>query len=392
MRALRRVLWTPVHVVVGLAAFTRDLLRARGGTLVFTHFQDRDATGRDQQMGPFLEALAARGDRLVQVELVPLSGSVLRARRPDGRLAIPHALLLLAARLLALGGRSRHRLRAARRRVAAWALRALAVRIVYTIDESGSGQPFVQAGRSLGIPVVGVQHGDFRPGNPRYDAAAPGSEEVAPVDALCLWSPWFKRRLMAISRIYGEHNTRVTGRPGHERPVPATPEPAGEGRVNVLVLEDAGEEGGAGLAPFVEALRGDGRFALRIRGHPGSARAGPRPPLQEELQWCRVAVGRRSSALLMAIRAGRPVVVLDPGADAELAREGLAEPAADPGALVAACLELSGSAGAGRARSTWDRVWGDVPPGPPTDRILEVGDALLAARTRASGFTAGRPS
>ena len=72
------------------------------------------------------------------------------------RLFVSHAAILALARVLSLG-KSNDR---SRKTVARLLLRSLRPRAVYLIDESGSGQPLLCAARSLGIRVIGVQHGD----------------------------------------------------------------------------------------------------------------------------------------------------------------------------------------------------------------------------------------
>ena len=342
------------------------LLARRGATLVFTHAPDVDAEWRDPQMGPLVEGLLERGRPIVEVAFIPLDGGLLanlaRTRRPH----LAHAALLASARLLALApgwGRERARLAVGRA-----LLRALRPRAVYLVDESGSGQLLLRAARSLGTPAIGIQHGDFQPANPQY--ARPAG--VEPADVLCVWSPWFRRRLLAVSPIYTEANTRVTGRLRFPAPRAAPPGPGAAGRLRILVVAERAPGWRAAAEPYLEAVRGRADLELQIQPHPADG-AGDWPAaelahgsLARALLEADVVCGTGSSALLEALWHGRPAVSLvvagrrDP---AGYAAAGLVEPCADPKNLPALCRELA-RGGAERTEERRARVWGGAADDP----------------------------
>ena len=45
-----RLFWTPLHLLWSILVVGVMVVFRRGGALVFTHYQDIDADGRDQQM------------------------------------------------------------------------------------------------------------------------------------------------------------------------------------------------------------------------------------------------------------------------------------------------------------------------------------------------------
>lgn len=379
LRHLRRLSWLVVHLAFTAASLAWLALARRGATLVFTHAPDLDAEGRDAQMGPLVDGLLARGLPVVEWTLVPLDRSFLRNLRAKRRPFVSHAAVLGPARVLAaFAWRDRREVRVALARAV---LRALRPRACYLVDESGSGQTVLRAARRLGIPTIGVQHGDFQPGNRQYALTAAASGQVEAADVLALWSPWFQRRLLAISPIYGESNTRVTGRLRYGR---AAQEPLARGPrgtsevVDVLVVSESPDSypsfAGA-AAPFLDALRADAGVRLRIRPHPAEdARrwegAGElsRGPLARDLERAGVVVGVASSALLEALFHGRPAVSLSlPGLEdrAGYVAEGLLVSCGEPSALPGLCRAL---AAAGAPVHSRERVWG----GAPEDAVEEL--------------------
>ena len=161
-------------------------------------------------MGVLIDGLLDRRERFVEITLVPLSADWVRnlcnKRRPFFSLAAIYG----PAALLAFVTRSdRMRLRVWLARVLLALLRPTALVL---IDESGSGQSLLRAARKQGVPVLGIQHGDFQPDNPQYAESFATERGVEPADVLCVWSPWFRERLFAISSIYDASNVRVTGR------------------------------------------------------------------------------------------------------------------------------------------------------------------------------------
>ena len=134
----------------------------RGKPMVLVHYQDVDATGLDRQMGPLVDVLRAHGGCSV-VAAIPFGPQLFVDWWRRGAASISIALVLLPARLMCPAGGRAARMRA-RVRVARWLLLVVRPPVVFLIDESGSGQPLLRASRQLGIRVIAIQHGDFRPG------------------------------------------------------------------------------------------------------------------------------------------------------------------------------------------------------------------------------------
>lgn len=345
---MRRSFLAAGHVLFSLAAWLALVLCRRRGVLAFTHLPDVDGTGRDQQMGPLVDALAAGRTPLAEVTFVPLGGGLWRNWRLKRRPFVSHAALAALGRVLG-----------SRERAARLLLRSLRPRAVYLIDESGSGQPLLRAARGLGIRTVGVQHGDFRAGDPHYDL--PAGTACVPADVMCVWSDWFRQRLIRISPIYGLHNTRVTGRLRYATE-PEPPRRAGR-PVRVLLLADAGAGSAAAVAPFAAALRCAADMALAVRPHPSTGAA--ERDLATDLDRCDVAIGRRSSALLEAVYRNRPAVVLGGGCgdDSPGVR------CDDPGELAGLCRRLAAVPPDPAARA---RLWSGA-AGDPVAAVLAAG-------------------
>lgn len=350
VQQVARAFWLLVQAAFGCAVLAWFFATRRGRPFILTHHQDRDATGRDRQLGPLLDRL---GTRRSEVAFVP--GNALatwRRLRPGAGLVIPYATLRLIARVL---GPIR---RDPSTRAARWLLAVLRPPVAFLIDESGSGQPFVRAARALGIRTVGIQHGDFAAGNTQYDGAR--ARGIVAADVLCVWSAWFQARLLSISTIYTSANTRVTGRlrdPGR-----ATA-PHDDDAVRVLVIGEPDPEFAATVDPYLEALRAAGDVVVELHPHPAVS-TGVRD-LATALAWSDVVVGRRSSALLEALWHARPIVVVGVESAAhEFVVASLAIACPQPSALAAICRTISAMAetdGVGPARA---RVWGGAPPCP----------------------------
>lgn len=361
---LRHLPWT-------LLSLLRLALARGGGILTLTHAADVDRQGRDAQMGPLVDALRARGERRLPVVLVPLEpGALAAARRREDGPFLSLAALWALARLVALGA-SRPRARARVARAVLWACRP---RVAFLIDESGSGQAFVAAGRARGVRTVGIQHGDFQPRNRQYASVDPsrGFETLA-ADVLCVWSPWFRARLLARSPIYTAASTRVTGRLAHALERRDRSPRAASRTPRVLVLADGDASFAPLVEPFLAALRADG-LRPSVRAHPADredawpADERSQGSLEEDLERADVVLGRGSSALLEALRRGRTPVVLQAGDDPDPAgyvAEGVALGCDRPPELPALCRRLA-AAGGGRREtlSAAARVWGGAPPDP----------------------------
>src|SRR5690606_18187515 len=209
---------------------------------------------------------------------------------------------------------------------------------------------------------AGIQHGDFLPGDPLYDGRL--ARDVVPADVLCVWSSWFRARLLSISAAYDEGRVRVTGR---MRFPPPTEVPRDPRRLRVLVLGEAGDEFAAAVEPFLSALARDPDVEVAVQPHP--ARAQATRDLASALAWCDVALGMRSSALYEALFHRRPVVVACKERAHPLA--GLVAFCPEPEHAAHACRQAAADpATLARARAV---VWGDPPDDPVREVLAAVG-------------------
>lgn len=375
---LMRLFWTPFHVAWSCLVLALLCTTRRRAILVFTHFRDI-VDARDTQMGPLVDELSERGEKFVELTLIPFGFALIRNLVLKRRLFVSHTAVLALAWFGSFGSAARTKRN--RRIVSRWLLRALRPRVVYLIDESGSGQPLLLAARELGIPVVGVQHGAFV-GSRQYDATLSASFDVVAVDTLCVWSEWYGRRLCAVSPIYDASNVRVTGRLRH---APAPGSATTPARPRVLVIGERDTEYRDMVQPFLAALTAGG-YSVRWRTHPAERRNHASDSAADALRDHDIVIGSGSSALLEALYFERPVVILcsasfdDP---ASFAREGLAWRCETPGELVERCGRLlrdpSTADFVRRARTI---VWGDASgkAASSAKAILAVGDELVAAR------------
>ena len=300
------------HVLASAVCAVWFVFTRRGATLVFTHAPDIDRDGRDRQMGPLVDRLITDGRPIVEVTFISLDGDDARGwfgnLRAKRRPFISHAALLALGKCIGTG------------RAGRLFLRSLAPRAIYLIDESGSGQMLVRAARALGIRTIGVQHGDFQPENPQYAGTRGGA--VEPVDVLAVWSPWFRARLLRISSIYDESNTRVAGRARDDAALSVrddeTASAAPENGLRALVLSEANDAFADEVAPFLDALRAEKAMTVAVRPHPGeraqrwSHAELTRGSLADELIRSDVAIGIASSALLEALYYNRPIICIEP--------------------------------------------------------------------------------
>ena len=91
---LSRIFWAFGHLLWSVMALLVVTISRRGGVLVFTHYHDVDADGRDQQMGPLVDELVEGGASLVEVCRIPLGPALLDALRLKKRLVLSQAALL----------------------------------------------------------------------------------------------------------------------------------------------------------------------------------------------------------------------------------------------------------------------------------------------------------
>lgn len=377
-----RLFWTPLHLLWSILVVGVMVVFRRGGALVFTHYQDIDADGRDQQMGPLVDSLIDDGERLVEICRVPLGPGLLHGFRFKRRLFVSQAILLAPAWLLSAGSVQRaERLR----RFTAWCLLWLVrPKILYLIDESGSGQALLQAARMLGIRVVGIQHGDFAQSS-QYCLSDVSDRE--PADVLCVWSSWYRDRLLKSSPIYTNSNVRVTGRLRYSDEACTDSQDSRQGRMlRVLVIGEHSEGFWDAMDPFVQALVGCEGFDVDVRRHPADMGSGALPTsmsLTTALQDSDIVIGNGSSALLEAIYWYRPVIVCavgELGDRAGYVRDGLAVACDNPVDLAEICQRVFASDRHGEIQTAHDMVWGRTQ--------VEAAPEILAAGA-ASGSSEG---
>lgn len=379
-----RLFWTGAQLLWSATMVWVLVVFRRRSNLVFTHHGDIDADGRDQQMGPLVDALIAGGEGLVEVARIPLSPALLGAIRLKRRPFLSQAALLAPSWLWSLG--SPARATALRRWAAGCLLRLLRPRVVYLIDESGSGQPLLQAARRLGIRVIGIQHGDFA-GNPQYCAGPTFDRQAA--DVLCVWSSWYRDRLLDTSPIYTADNVRVTGRLRYPTPEAAPRDPSvDDGVLRILVLGERDAAFWTAMDPFVRALTDRRDFAVEVRRHPAETDSDSPPspsPLSPSLAVAvknsDVVLGSGSSALLEAVYWSRAIIVcatLRLGDPAGLVRDGLAIPCENPNDLADLCRELCELDRSAQVRTAHDMVWGDIEVD-AVHKILSAGAGLASS-------------
>jgi len=377
LRSIVRLVWCCVHVVWSLGALVVLCFRRRRAVCVFTHAPDVDADGLDRQLGPLVDRLRADGTPCVEITFVALSRDFLRCVGRRRGAFLSYVLIAGPAWLWALPAADRRATRrAAGARVASLLFRLLRPRAVVLTDESGSGQPLLRAARRRGIPVVGVQHGDFQPDNPQYAQAT----DVEPADTLCVWSPWFRERLLRISPIYTPERVAVTGRLRY----PAPPPSERDGReLHVLLLSEASADFPGEVHDALRVLEGDPGIAVSIQPHPGedpgrwSGSVVRTSSLVTALQDCDVALGVGSSALLEALYHRRPAITLvtrerrDPSG---YAGEELVATCEDAGELAALCRALAGPESRAELEARRSRVWGEDEPDPvdPVEAVLAL--------------------
>ncbi len=363
------MLWS-ILVVGAMVVFRR------GGALVFTHYQDIDADGRDQQMGPLVDSLIDGGERVVEICRVPLGPGLLHGLRFKRRLFVSQAILLAPAWLLSAGSTKRADWL---RRLTAWCLLwSVRPQVLYLIDESGSGQALLQAARMLGIRVVGIQHGDFAQSS-QYCLGDVSDRE--PADVLCVWSSWYRDRLLKSSPIYTNSNVRVTGRLRYSHEACADSKNSGQGRrLRVLVIGEHSVGFWDAMDPFVQALVGCDGFNVDIRPHPADTSSGALPAstsLTTALQDADIVIGNGSSALLEAVYWYRPVIACamdELGDGAGYVRDGLAVGCDTPAHLAAICQQVFASDKHDKTRTAHDMVWGGT-QGEAAPEILAAGAA-----------------
>ncbi|MCX6025348.1 MAG: hypothetical protein NTY23_03655 [Chloroflexi bacterium] len=402
-----------VRLVSGLALIGFRLTRR--DTVLYTIDIVSPGLDHDFRIGPLYAELRRRGYHFAEYtySLSPriALGNMLRRRRPavvleafddDPRITypLPRAAQPLSA---AEGGTLEDRvLRAVAVEVLGWcqasaaryralrrALMRQGARRGVVFDDNRHNHELVAACHSLGLKVLGFQHGvfnRFHTGTMAYGFEGARSHAF---DLYGVWGPLFRERLLAGSRLYEADQVVVCG--PLRAPQAAQPEPArnlGQPRV-LLVSEPLARKGE--VQNYLEALIRSGRFELCVKLRPGEDPAGLRaygldpasvrvlqtPTVYEAFSQVDLALGTYSTVLYEAALSLIPTVWLRTAIayGRELAEEGLAEAAEDPQQVVAAvdrALRLPREELIRRR----DRIWSSAADD-GARRLVETGEARL---------------
>ncbi len=307
-----------------------------------------------------------------------------RAADPDGLAA--RALWALVPVVLDWCAHS-----ASRQRILKKALHFQRVRRAVIFDDNRHNHELTAACRSLGIPVLGFQHGVFNKFHAGLTAYGFADARPHTFDRYGVWSDLFRERLLAESAIYNRENTFIAGpvrapegfSAEAKTSVPGTG-PIRAAPLRVLVVSEPLARKNE-VAPFLRALVDDPGVEICLKLRPGESeqsleeyglpaarvsllRTGT---VYEALARVDVAAGTYSSVLYEAALAMVPAVWMQTSRayGRELASEGLAETAGSP-AQFSAALRKAASLSVEERRRRRIRIWGEE-PGNGIRRLME---------------------
>ena len=388
---------------------------ARRDTVLYTIDIVSPGLDHDFRIGPMYAELRRRGYRFAEYahSLSPRLAlrNMLRRRRlavvleaydDDSRIVYP---LPQAARTLAAaeGGTLEDRmLRAVGLEVLDWcqasiaryrALRRVlmrqAARRAIVFDDNRHNYELVAACHSLGLKVLGFQHGvfnRFHTGTMAYGFEGARSHAF---DLYGVWGPLFRERLLVASRLYGADQVVVCG--PLRAPRATHPEPARRsGRPRVLLVSEPLARKGE-VRNYLEMLIRSERFELCVKLRPGEDPAGLRAygldpasvhllqtsTVYEAFSQVDLALGTYSTVLYEAALTLIPTVWLRTAIayGRELAEEGLAEAAEDPQHIVAA-VDRAFRLPREELLRRRDRIWSNAAKD-GARRLIEIGEARL---------------
>ncbi len=391
---------------------------ARRDTVLYTIDIVSPGLDHDFRLGPLYAELRRRGYRYAEYahSLSPRAAlkNMLRRRRPavvleafdDGPAAtqeLPQAAKPLAN---AKGGTLEERvLRAVALEALGWCrasasryqrlrrvlLRNRARRAV-VLDDNRHNHELVAACRSLGLRVLGFQHGvfnRFHTGTMAYGFEGARSHGF---DLYGVWGPLFRERLLAGSRLYDADRVVVSGplRAPHANHVPRRSTAGREGRPCVLLVSEPLARKHE-VRAYLEALVQTGRYELCVKLRPGEDPAGLRaygldpasvlllqtPTVYEAFAQVDLALGTYSTVLYEAALSLLPTVWLRTAIayGRELAEEGLAEAAEAPSSVVEVierALRLAPEELQRRRYRIWSNAAGDG-----ASRLMDFAEARL---------------
>jgi hypothetical protein len=241
-------------------------------------------------------------------------------------------------------------------------LRTLKPDGVYLMDDSLHAFELAAACKRLGIPTVGIQHGQFS----RFTVGLMGygsSGVRLGFDKYCVWGPWFEQILTSNSTFISDDSVVVAGS-FRSPPVPAI---STNGNMEPPTVLFVGEHYDSVMQrsevqPYLQALREAG-INVVVKPHPSLSKANAaEPSLGAMMQRADVVVASYSSVIFEAILHEKPVVLFksslwnDPHG---LAASGIAT-------LAASACEIADAVRHARAPSASEltarrqTVWGDV--------------------------------
>jgi hypothetical protein len=241
----------------------------------------------------------------------------------------------------------------ARQRILKRALQFQRAQRAVIFDDNRHNHELVAACHSLGIPVLGFQHGVFNKFHAGLMAFGFSGARPHAFDRYGLWSDLFRDRLLRDSALYGPDRVFVSGpvRPPEEglirRAARHHAEGAGDSSrpIRVLVVSEPLARKQE-VAPFLQTLLRDPQFELCLKLRPGESdrslkeyalpadrvRLLQTETVYEALDQVDVAVGTYSTVLYEAILAMVPIVWMKTSRayGRELAEENLAGTAGAP--------------------------------------------------------------
>jgi hypothetical protein len=262
---------------------------------------------------------------------------------------------------------------AARQRMLVRALRRQRARRAVVFDDNRHNHELIAACRSLGIPVLGFQHGVFN----RFHAGlmAYGFRDARShgFDRYGVWSELFRERLLRDSALYRPDQLFAAGPVRGPSGGEATSSRSDPKRVRVLVVSEPLAPKKE-VIPYLRALLADPGMDLYLKLRPGESEHSLQeyglPP--EEVHLLRtetvfqamaevdVAVGTYSTVLYEAALADIPAVWMKTSRayGRELAEEGLADAAENPERFPEV-LRRAAATPAGERERRRKRIWGE---------------------------------
>jgi hypothetical protein len=260
----------------------------------------------------------------------------------------------------------------ARQRILKRALRFQRADRAVIFDDNRHNHELVAACLSLGIPVLGFQHGVFNKFHAGLMAYGFSGARPHAFDRYGMWSDLFRERLLRDSALYGPERVFVAGpvRPP-ESPLPGKKKTVSDVVRVLVVSEPLARKREA--AAFLQRLLNDPRYELCLKLRPGEPEGSLKKyglpsdrvrllqtgTVYDAFAQVDVAVGTYSTVLYEALLAGVPIVWMKTARayGRELAEEGLAEAAERPEELPGAIRKAVALTDSERRRRR-QRIWG----------------------------------